>query len=71
MCIHYNGKVALCCFDFNTKVEFGDANHTKLSQIWNNDIINHIRNEQMNGRFNMPLCENCDAWAIESEYDEL
>ena len=71
MCIHYNGEVSLCCFDYASNVTLGDANKLGLKKIWNGKKINEIRNKHLQGEFSMPLCGQCNAWAIECEYDEF
>ncbi len=71
MCVHFNGDVSLCCFDYGAKVTFGNANNTSLKKIWNGKEINDIRKLHLQGQYSMPLCEHCNAWAIESEYKEF
>lgn len=71
MCVHFNGDVSLCCFDYGSKVTLGDANRTSLKRIWNGMKINEIRKSHLQGQFAMPLCSQCNAWAVESEYEEF
>lgn len=71
MCVHFNGDVSLCCFDYGAKVTLGDANKMSLKKIWNGMKINEIRQLHLQGQFTMPLCNQCNAWAIENEYEEF
>jgi radical SAM protein with 4Fe4S-binding SPASM domain len=53
-----SGKVALCCMDYDGKVELGDLNAEPLADVW-------ARNQPMRDRhhandFDMPLCKNCN-----------
>jgi Radical SAM superfamily. len=69
-CIRYDGKVSLCCFDWNNKVCLGDLKNEDLITIWNNKLINQIRLEHRESKFNR-LCNECDAWAVMTEYETL
>ena len=55
-----DGKVALCCMDFDGKVILGDANKESLLNIWKNEKYNKIRKMHIRGKFPYP-CSNCNA----------
>ena len=70
MCIHYNGDVSLCCFDWKNSVPLGSAATTALYDIWSCATIEKYRAAHIENNFNdLLLCQNCDAWAVESEYE--
>jgi MoaA/NifB/PqqE/SkfB family radical SAM enzyme len=66
-CIRFDGEVSLCCFDWNNSVSLGSLENDNLRTIWNNKLINQIRLEHRENKFNRLCCE-CDAWAIKTEY---
>lgn len=72
MVIHWNGEVAVCCFDWSFANTIGNVNYETVQEIWNGAKINALRQLHLNGRTNqVKLCKNCDAWATELEYETL
>lgn len=70
MAIHWNGKVSLCCFDWSFDNVVGDLTEESVCDVWNSNEINAIRNMHRAFKFEK-ICEKCDAWALENEYETL
>lgn len=61
MYITYDGRAALCCQDYECKVEIGDVNNQPVMEVWRSQILKDIRELHMNGGFNeIPVCRDCD-----------
>ncbi|QDY99972.2 radical SAM protein [Nitratireductor mangrovi] len=57
-----NGKVALCCLDYEGKIELGDLNEpgTTIKSIWNSARYHEIREYHRTGQqAKIPNCANC------------
>lgn len=58
--ICYDGRVALCCQDYECKIELGDLRKDSIMKIWRGEKLNKIRRLHMEGRYNeIPLCSDC------------
>ncbi len=61
-----NGKILLCCYDYEVEQNIGDFREQSIQEIWQGQGFKvyrmaHLRKVfQANGYKNMPLCENCD-----------
>jgi len=51
--IYWDGRVTVCCFDYDGKAIIGDANKQTLEEIWNSDKMKEMR------RMECPLCIRC------------
>ncbi|MCX6701998.1 MAG: radical SAM/SPASM domain-containing protein [Candidatus Zambryskibacteria bacterium] len=58
MNILWDGRVPLCCLDYDGQVILGDVNKQSLREIWNN--ARPIRNRHHALDFDMPLCRDCN-----------
>lgn len=64
MVIDAFGKVHSCCHDFNGKNNIGDANDSKIKDIWNCEEILRYRQSHIESRFSCPgLCSRCQEWS--------
>ncbi|MDP3902167.1 MAG: radical SAM/SPASM domain-containing protein [bacterium] len=55
-----DGKVALCCIDFDGSVVVGDFKNQNLQEIWNEERYNKIRNKHLKYKADeIPLCKKC------------
>ena len=68
--IHWNGDVSRCCFDWSYKNVLGNVNYKTVREIWNESGIRCLRMCHHKLDFD-GLCEGCDAWATEKEYEYL
>ena len=56
--ILWDGRVNLCCMDYDGKVILGDLNKQTLKEIIGNIELLRIRHKVLD--FNMPLCKDCN-----------
>ena len=58
--ILWDGRVAMCCVDYDGKYILGDVKKSKLRQIWNSDDYTRIRLLHLSPKLKqVVLCENC------------
>ena len=58
-----DGRVPLCCQDFNGKILLGDVNRSNIQDIWRGTKIARIRKlHLLNGRKSLGLCRDCNLW---------
>lgn len=55
--VHWDGRLSLCCFDYDAKHVYGNLLTTPLSRIWNSLYGRKLRKEVLENRF--PLCSRC------------
>jgi MoaA/NifB/PqqE/SkfB family radical SAM enzyme len=63
--ILWDGRVALCCLDYEGKTLLGDVNDTSIKAIWDADKLERIRALHLKREFTTPLCQPCTerTWA--------
>jgi len=55
-----NGKVPLCCVDYDGKIILGDFNTQSLKEIWDSDNFKRIRQLHLEFKADkIPLCKKC------------
>lgn len=60
MAVLYDGRVALCCNDYDGKCIVGDLNKQSIKDIWTGNLLTNIRKSHLNGiRESIPLCKGC------------
>lgn len=63
--ISWDGKVLLCCSDWNYFEVFGDVNVESIKSIWQSDRIKNLRKVHLKGEYNrIPLCAKCNVWTL-------
>lgn len=56
-----DGRVALCCFDYEGKEIIGDIKNNSIMDVWNGEKLNRKIDDLKHRRFeNLPLCSRCD-----------
>jgi len=56
-----NGKVALCCMDYDGKVVVGDLTRQSIMEVWDSEEFTAIRKLHLAGRTDsIAMCRNCD-----------
>lgn len=65
--INADGKMMVCCFDFNAEMEVGDTHKNSIEEILNGDRFNKIREKHKSGKLTGLPCETCDQL---NEYEE-
>jgi len=55
-----DGKVLVCCNDYDEKYILGDLKENSLEEIWNNDKMKLLRRQVRDKKLHTnPLCKNC------------
>lgn len=63
MNIFTDGRVPLCCCDFNAEVMMGDVTKNTIQEIWQNSISQNVRDQMISlGRNWHEKCIDCLAW---------
>lgn len=58
-----DGRVPLCCADYNADVRLGDANSRPIQEIWRNQVVANVRAGHLaRGRNSMKMCVDCNMW---------
>jgi len=58
-----DGRVPLCCSDFNAIEEVGNVNRTSIQEIWQSEVMTSYRNRHLaQGRKCMSMCIDCNVW---------
>lgn len=66
--ISHDGRVSICCLDFDFKVVVGDVNHQSIQSIWNSEPIQEIRQRMIENRYDeLSLCSNCNNYIFQTE----
>ncbi len=64
MVIAWDGRMGLCCEDFNMDHSLGRVGDAPILDIWNGERMSPVRRIHEEGFFeNHPLCRTCDTWA--------
>ena len=58
--IQADGKMIVCCFDINGKLEVGDTHKNSIQEILRGDRFREIRKAHMEGNLTGLICEKCD-----------
>jgi len=60
MVISWDGKVPLCCIDYDDSILIGDVKKESINEIWNGEILKTFRECHINKQFGrISLCNNC------------
>lgn len=58
--ILWDGRVALCCLDYDGETILGDINQQSIKEIWQSDKLRKIRSYHISQDFScLPLCRSC------------
>ena len=58
--VKWDGRVTVCCADFDAKMVIGHADRQRIADLWNSRALNLLRNEIREGRYGgIPLCRTC------------
>ena len=59
--IHYDGKIGLCCTDYDAELNLGNAWNTNIKDVWLGNKIQKIRKLHERGEwYKVKLCRKCD-----------
>jgi radical SAM protein with 4Fe4S-binding SPASM domain len=60
MVILHDGRVVLCCLDYNGVQVVGDVNKNTIEEIWNSERYKQVRENFKSLRYgNYPICKDC------------
>lgn len=60
MVISWDGKVPLCCVDYNDTVVLGDLTNESIKDVWGGEKLKKYRKIHINKDFDkIPICKNC------------
>lgn len=64
----WDGRVSLCCVDFDGKLILGDLTRESILEVWNNRRYEELRRAHLSLDKNcLPaICSNCDLWLKDS-----
>jgi len=65
--INADGKVMVCCFDFNAKLTIGDTYKDTIEEILQSEAMQVIQDNHTTGNHAGFLCESCDQRNVEFE----
>ena len=61
MVISWDGRVSLCCNDYENKAVLGDIKTQSIKEIWSGERLNSIRNFHKKRKFDrIGICKNCE-----------
>lgn len=64
--VTYDGKLTICCVDFEARLVYGDLLESTLAECWNSEKMRHYRSVHRERRFDeLPMCRECDAVRID------
>jgi radical SAM protein with 4Fe4S-binding SPASM domain len=55
----WDGRVSLCCADFDGQVVLGDMNTSSIQEIWNSEAYRKVRREHLESG-GPEICRSCD-----------
>ncbi|MGY8825880.1 MAG: radical SAM/SPASM domain-containing protein [Candidatus Latescibacterota bacterium] len=67
LAVNWDGKVSICCVDWDSQAVVGDANLESIYEIWNGDALRQIRQTHLEGRAHcITPCSTCTYKSAES-----
>ncbi len=71
MIIASDGRLGLCCEDFNIDYCLGKVGEKPLAELWNGPEMTKMRRLQEQGEWDAhPMCRICDTWADDTAQRE-
>lgn len=59
--VYSNGKIALCCMDYDDNFQLGNLNHQTIEEVWNSEKFSKLRKLHLDGKFDeIAMCKGCD-----------
>ncbi len=63
-----DGRVSICCLDFDFKVEVGDVSRQTIREVWNGAPIQEIRQKMIENRYDeLEICSQCNNYIFQTE----
>lgn len=65
-----DGRVPLCCLDYNADTAMGSVVESGIAGVWQGEAFRKVRAEHLaGGRASMPFCRDCHIFATGSGFD--
>ena len=62
-----DGRVSICCLDFDFKVEIGDVSKQSIKEVWNGAPIQEIRQKMIENRYDeLEICSQCNNYIFQT-----
>ncbi len=65
MIVYWDGRLALCNYDWDERRNIGNLNESSIVEAWNSDEYKRIRENHMSGCFDEEICKECHHWKID------
>ena len=65
MIICWDGRLALCNYDWDERRNIGNVNTMTMQEAWNSKEYESVRNMHLHGRFSSGICAECHHWKID------
>lgn len=65
MIVYWDGRLALCNYDWDERRNIGNLKETSIIEAWNSDEYKKIREKHLSGRFDEEICKECHHWKID------
>lgn len=65
MIIYWDGRLALCNYDWNESREVGNVSRMSLQEAWNSKVYEDIRQMHLTNTFDESICKECHHWKID------
>jgi MoaA/NifB/PqqE/SkfB family radical SAM enzyme len=63
-----DGKVSICCLDFDFKVVVGDVSKQSIWDIWHGDQLNMVREKMVDNKYHeLDICSQCNNYIFQTE----
>lgn len=69
MIIYWDGRLALCNYDWNEHRNIGNVNVTTLQDAWDAEKYEAVRHMHLCNRFDEGICAECHHWKIDYTED--
>ena len=68
MVIGADGRVGLCCLDYELSAEIGDVGSSSIKEIWQGNVMNDYRILHKNLAYDkIAACKNCNAHTFQKD----
>ncbi|MBI4552401.1 MAG: SPASM domain-containing protein [Candidatus Latescibacteria bacterium] len=66
--IAHDGRVSICCLDFDFTVVVGDVSAQSIQDIWNGEALSRVRQTMIENRYEeLDLCRHCNNYIFQTD----
>ena len=69
MIIYWDGRLALCNYDWEEHRNIGDVNTMTLKEAWDSKEYESVRHMHLCNQFDKGICAECHHWKIDYTQD--